>query len=83
MRQPPINLLKEVQSDPNSFDNEFLHTVSSEKTSKVNVKMCGRLFKAITDTSATINVIDLNTYEKISGIELRKTNTKAFAYTAV
>ncbi|XP_028414345.1 uncharacterized protein K02A2.6-like [Dendronephthya gigantea] len=78
----PLNPLNEVQSETDSSDNEYLYTVSNDKTHKVNVKVCGRSLKATVDTGAMINVIDRGTYEKIPGIELKKTNIKAFAYTA-
>ena len=40
----------------------------------------GRSFKITIDTGASINVIDRETYNKIQGMKLSRTNTKAFAY---
>ena len=37
-------------------------------------------FKITIDTGASINVIDRETYNKIQGMKLSCTNTKAFAY---
>ena len=48
----------------------------------VRVTVCKNSFDATIDTGATIKVIDRQTYEKMDGVHLKKTNVKAFAYTA-
>ena len=76
----PKNPVTKVENDTDSSDNEYLYTLSQGKASKVNVKICQHSFKATVDTGASINVIDQNTFAKMKGAKLQKTNIKAFGY---
>ena len=74
----PLN----TQTDSDSSSNDYLYAVNNNKTPNVRVKVCKHSFDATLDTGATINVIDHKTYEKMDGVNLKKTNVKAFAYNA-
>ena len=63
-------------------DEEYLYTVRSNQTPKVNVKVCQHWFKATVDTGATINVVDQETFAKMVKPDLKKTSIKAFAFYA-
>ena len=76
----PINPVTKVENDTDSSDNEYLYTLSQGKAPKVNVKICQHSFKATVDTGPSINVIDQNTFAKMKGAKLQKTNIKAFGY---
>ena len=66
-----------------SSDDEYLYTVASKETPKVNVKVCQQhWFKATIDTGATINVIDQKTFTKMVRPNIKKTSIKAFAFDA-
>ena len=56
--------------------------IKDQKTPKVTVKVCHHSFKATVDTGTTINVIDKNTYDNMSGPQLKEMSIKAFAYNA-
>ena len=76
-----------VENDPASSDtdDDYLYAVRPGKAKtmespKVNLKVCGHLFKATIDTGATINVIDQGTFSKFKDAELKSTKIKAFSY---
>ena len=77
----PINPLDKT-SDTDSSDEDYVYAVNNQKTPKVKVKVCQHSFKATVDTGSTVNVIDKNTYENMSGVTLEKTSIRAFAYNA-
>jgi hypothetical protein len=77
-----INPLKPTDSDSDSSSDDYLYAVKSNKTPKVRVTVCKHSFDATIDTGATINVIDKITFDRMDGVELKKTNIKAFAYNA-
>ncbi len=56
--------------------------IKDQKTPKVTVKVCHHSFKATVDTGTTINVIDKNTYDNMSGPQLKEMSIKAFVYNA-
>ena len=67
-----------------SSDDEYLYTVASKETPKVNVsqQVCQHWFKATIDTGATINVIGQETFTKMVRPNIKKTSIKAFAFDA-
>ncbi len=69
-------------SESESLDEEYLYTVRSNQTPKVNVKVCQHWFKATVDTGATINVVDQETFAKMVKPDLKKTSIKAFVFDA-
>ncbi|CAB3996492.1 PREDICTED: uncharacterized protein LOC107336737 [Paramuricea clavata] len=74
--------LKTLDTRSNSSSDEvYLYTMTNTKhNNKVNVKVGGAKFQTTIDSSATINVIDHDTFNKMQDIKLTCTNTKAFAY---
>ena len=77
-----VNPIKQTDSDSGTSSKDYLYDVNSNKTPNVRVKVCEHSFDATLDTGATINVIDHKTYEHMDGVNLKKTNIKAFAYNA-
>ena len=75
-----VNPIKQTDSDSDPSSNDYLYDVNSNKTPNVRVKVCEHSFDAALDTGATINVIDHKTYEQMDGVNLKKTNIKAFSY---
>ena len=65
-----------------SSEEDYLYSMTDnhKNNNKVNVTVGGSKFKITIDTGASINVIDRETYNKIQGMKLSRTNTKAFAY---
>ena len=53
---------------------------NTTESPKVNLKVCGHLFKATIDIGATIKVIDQSTFAKFKNAELKSTKIKAFSY---
>mgnify|MGYP002804274288 CR=1 FL=1 len=80
----PVHPLKDSRpaNESDSDSEGYLYNVRSNKTPVAWVKVCKHIFDATIDTGATLNVIDRQTYEKMDGVHLRKTNVKAFVYTA-
>ena len=58
--------------------------VKSTKPAKeipyVNVKIQGNKLRMTVDTGATINVLNLRTFDQMANINLQPTNVKAYAY---
>ena len=84
-RQPrslkTIDTKAESKSDASS-EEDYLYSMTDNRknNNRVNVTVGGAKFKITVDTGASINVIDRETYNKIQGMKLSRTNTKAFAY---
>ena len=74
--------MKPLDSDSDTSSEDYLYTLKNKKTQSVRVTVCKQSFQATIDTGATINVIDRATFKKMDGVNLKKTNIKAFGYNA-
>ena len=85
IRQPrnlkTIDTKAESKSDASS-EEDYLYSMTDNRknNNRVNVTVGGAKFKITIDMGASNNVIDRETYNKIQGMKLSRTNTKAFAY---
>ena len=71
----------ETANDSSSGSDDYLYLMQAEKSSpKINVKMLAHKFQMTIDRGATINVIDIKTFQKLENVTLRNTNTQAYAF---
>ena len=73
--------LKTLDTESNSSDDDYLYTMTHQKTiTRSMLQWRGAKFKITIDTGVTINVIDGDTFNKMKDITLTCTNRKALAY---
>ena len=78
----PLNPIQQPDSESDSPE-DYLYTVhATKKAPTVRVKVGQHCFDATLDTGASLNVIDRATYEHMDGVQLKRTNVKAFVYNA-
>ena len=83
--------IKPLEADNESDSSEsddYLYSLENrshsrrKETPKTKVTVAGHTFAITVDTGASINVMDQETFSKLKGISLHKTNVKAYTYNA-
>ena len=79
-----VQVHEENLSSSSSSDEDLcmlkFDTESRKVKPKTNVTIKGQKIKMTVDSGASINVIDEDTFSKLKGIELHKTDVKAYTY---
>ena len=83
-----IKPLEADNENDSSASDDYLYSLANsslsyrKETPKTKVTVAGHKFAITVDTCASINVMDQETFLKLKGISLHKTNVKAYTYNA-
>jgi len=87
-RTKDIKPLEADNENDSSASDDYLYSLANsslsyrKETPKTKVTVAGHKFAITVDTGASINVMDQETFLKLKGISLHKTNVKAYTYNA-